>query len=360
MTTVRRVQYGVPGGPGGDDPAAGGTKPRVVVTEDIDEAKDRFQQLLDADLPRPTEDEAAAGERRQMAKDQAAATRRSDDDDASADATANRPRPQDDARPRARDLAAQDAATRDAAAQPMEGVPELAESTRRDDGDDGPNADAELSDGDDDPSDGSTAAVDPGEAESGHSGRSRAAGGATDAQDPLARPIDAATQLGDRHRRHGDGSGLDDDEAAVAAAATLLQPQAAPAAVQQPTPTEAPAPSRDVQAVAEVARQVAAQLAVGRASGGAAAHVRIQLRDDVLPRTSLTITNDGDTVAVTVTTGSAESAAAIEANAQALAGALAVRTGHAARVRFRDASGAAQEAFADAPTADDRPGAAAS
>lgn len=342
MPTVRRVQYGVPGAGSSDDPAAGAARPRVTVTEESDEMAKRFDRLLEADPEQQAQRAAAldrqAREARQADRD------RTETERAEPDAAGEEKEPAGGTERRDRTEEARDPALAEAAKNRETAAEQSAE--------DGPAASDEEADPDldaSDPDDDSSDAPVAGSTDESARHHGTGTAGSSPAGGPLDRPVEAAGRTDEHHRRHGDGSGIDDDEAAVAAAATLMQPQAAPPVATVEAPPDEVAPVPAAPEVAEIARQVATRLAVQQPNAGGSARIRIQLKDDVLPRTALTVSREGDGVVVTVTTGSADLAAVIEGHAQALAAAIAERTGDHAVVRYRDGSGAACEASAAGP-----------
>lgn len=352
MSTVRRVQYGVPSGADSGDPAAGGSKPRVVVTEETDSDADRFEQLLDGEATRTADAEAEARRRADRLDRESRAEREEPLDD---EAPVDEPEPDDDG-PTAAERGREEAAAEEAQGASTGDVETMVESKQSDEAD-GLEDSSDESDTDDQPADstvGSADGEDAGEAGAVGVGVVPTSSGG-EAQHSAAPPVTSAGHTGEQQHRHDGSSGFDDTDAVAAAAAAAQQaPPAALAGTGMEPPAVEKAPDTAPQAVSEIARQVATQLSVRQATPGAPAQVRIQLRDDVLPKTSLMIKTEGDTVQVTVTTGSAESAALVEAHASDLAAAIVGRTGKAARIRYRDESGAACVVDADRPDVADQ------
>lgn len=357
MTTVRRVQYGVPGS-GSGDPAAGAPKARVVVTQESEDDAKRFEKLLDGGASRSPD--AATAAKRQAAE----RTRQLDRMDRKAgeepldDETPTEHRPTDtadDGSPA--EVRRQMAEAEEAGGASPESAEAMVESDRSDESQ---GVDEASSSGgqDDEPAETPSSSATTSDSGTESRGVVPVPGASGGERHMAAPPVATASHTGEhQHREHG-SSGFDDDAAAAVAAAAALPPMSAglAGAAIEPAVVDKAADSA-AQAVSEIARQVAAQLSVRQATPGAASQVRIRLQDDVLPKTSLMITTEGDTVQVTVTTGSADSAALVEANAAALATAIAGRTGRAARIRYRDQSGGAREAEADPAFAPDEPAA---
>lgn len=352
MSTVRRVQYGVPGGADSGDPAAGASKPRVVVTEETGGDADRFEELLDGDATRTADAEAEA-RRRAAARTSDLDRERRLESEAPADDEAPRdePTPDDDG-PTPAERSREDAAAEEAQGASAGDVETMVESRETEEAD-GSAETADASKTDDGPAEPTVGSGIGEEAGAASPGVVPTSGGEGGERHSVAPPITATGHAGEHQRRHDGSTGLDagDEAAAAAAAAAQQPPPAALAGAGMEPPAVEKAPDTAPQAVVEIARQVADQLAVRQATPGASAQVRIRLRDDVLSKTSLVITMDGDTVQVTVTTGSSESAALVEAHASDLAAAIAGRTGKAAQVRYRDQSGAACAVDADLPAA---------
>src|SRR5690606_29855760 len=71
---------------------------------------------------------------------------------------------------------------------------------------------------------------------------------------------------------------------------------------------------------------------IATTSGHGASQVRIDLRDDVLPQTSMTVENQAGTVVVTLSSGSNDTAEILSSHAADLGRAIPRRTGKRARL----------------------------
>ena len=149
---------------------------------------------------------------------------------------------------------------------------------------------------------------------------------------------------GEQHA--GGGAG---DDASGAMMAFQSDPAAPPPAAGAQVAKAAPAATGG-PAMAEIANQVAARIATSGGQG--AAKVRIDVREDLLPQTSLTVEDQAGTVVVTVASGSNHAAAALASGAEELGRAISRRTGRRTRIDFggRSWTTDADEAVTD-PTA---------
>jgi hypothetical protein len=152
---------------------------------------------------------------------------------------------------------------------------------------------------------------------------------------------DASAQAGARDSAHakghkggdregGQGSGGDGSrDASAALQAMQSEPAPPPTAPTAPAAERAPEP-RAARAISEIAGQVAAGISTSRGHG--TSQVRIDLREDVLPGTSLTVEDQSGTVVVTVDSGSEEATSLLSSHAEELGRAIGRRTGRATRV----------------------------
>jgi hypothetical protein len=149
----------------------------------------------------------------------------------------------------------------------------------------------------------------------------------------------------------GEGGQPDGSGAMMALAGETAAPRPAASG-----PVAGPAPERSGAAViSEVASQVAARITAGGQGSG---QVRIDLRDDVLPQTSLTVEDQAGVVVVTLSAGSSEAAELLSSHAAALGQAISRRTGRATRIDLAGrswSSDADQDTSAAARPTDDGP-----
>lgn len=138
------------------------------------------------------------------------------------------------------------------------------------------------------------------------------------------------------HEDHGSGQqsgggGQDNSGALMAMQSDTLSPSAAAPAADTNLPE--PALHQEVQ---EIANQVAARISAGRDHGDAT--VRIDLRDDLLPATSMTIEDRADAVVVDVGSGSKEASDLLAEHATDLGRAISRRTGRRTRIQLGEQS----------------------
>ena len=88
--------------------------------------------------------------------------------------------------------------------------------------------------------------------------------------------------------------------------------------------------------IAEVACEVAARITT--ASGHGSSQVHIDLREDVLPQTSMMVENQAGVVVVTLSSGSNEAAELLSSHATELGRAISRRTGKSTRIDFAGSS----------------------
>src|SRR5690606_36497304 len=132
---------------------------------------------------------------------------------------------------------------------------------------------------------------------------------------------------GEREGGHDSGGGQGDkDGAMMALQGDPAWPQPAPGA---PAGASAP-PASGAGLIAEVAGEVASRIAT--TSGHGASQVRIDLRDEVLPQTSMTVENQAGMVVVTLSSGSNEAAELLSSHAAELGRAISRRTGKRTRI----------------------------
>jgi Type III secretion protein (HpaP) len=150
---------------------------------------------------------------------------------------------------------------------------------------------------------------------------------------------------GDREGgRDSEGEQGDGSAAMMALPSETARPQpagGASAGASAPPPSSAPL-------IAEVANEVASRITTGSAHGGS--QVRIDLRDEVLPQTSLTVENQAGVVVVTLSSGSSEAAELLSSHAAELGRAISRRTGKSTRIDF---AGRSWTTDADGGTAGD-------
>jgi hypothetical protein len=98
-----------------------------------------------------------------------------------------------------------------------------------------------------------------------------------------------------------------------------------------------------------VAIEVATRISTARSHGSA--QVRIDLREDLLSQTSMTVEDQAGTIVVTVNSGSKDAARVLSSHAQELGQAISRRTGKSTRINFGDQSWTAEadQSAADAP-----------
>lgn len=95
----------------------------------------------------------------------------------------------------------------------------------------------------------------------------------------------------------------------------------------EPTPTAEPTSQR---LISEVASEVATRISASHEEGSS--QVQIDLREDMLPQTSMTVEKQAGVVVVTVASGSQESANLVSEHAQELGQEISRRTGSATRI----------------------------
>jgi hypothetical protein len=184
------------------------------------------------------------------------------------------------------------------------------------------------------------------ERDAGRTKDARAASDAEDRRDEQAAEAGAQSGVHAKQRKNGDqqdgqqsGSGEQqgDSNAALAALQGELaraQPvDGAPASESPPSP----AGSREIS---EVAAEVAARISTARSHGSA--QVQIDLREDLLPQTSMTVEDQAGTIVVTLNSGSDEAAQVLSSHAQQLGQAISRRTGKPTRINFGDQSWTAE------------------
>ncbi|MEM7025429.1 MAG: type III secretion HpaP family protein [Pseudomonadota bacterium] len=97
--------------------------------------------------------------------------------------------------------------------------------------------------------------------------------------------------------------------------------------------------------ISEVADQVASQISTIHQHGSD--QVQIQLRDDVLPQTSMTVENKGGQLVVTVASDSVDSRNMVSSNAADLSHAISERTGRSTSVNLGDQNWTSNRGGAD-------------
>jgi hypothetical protein len=195
-----------------------------------------------------------------------------------------------------------------------------------------------------------TRAADQATADRGRdAGRAKDARAAEDAEDHRDEQVAEAAAQGGAHakeRRSGDqqegqqsGSGGQSGDSSAALAALqgeLARPQPIGGT---PAPASPPPPSGSRE-ISEVAAEVAARISTARSHG--AAQVQIDLREDLLPQTSMTIEDQAGTIVVTVNSGSDNAAQVLSSHAQELGQAISRRTGKSTRINLGDQSWTAE------------------
>lgn len=151
-------------------------------------------------------------------------------------------------------------------------------------------------------------------------------------------------------QQSGGGQQGDTSAALAAMQGEAARPQSEPSA---PATTSAPEPSGSRE-ISEVAAQVAARISTARSHGST--KVQIDLREDLLPKTSMTVEDQGNMIVVNVDAGSSEASEMVSGHAQELGQAISRRTGRSTRINLGDQSWtteADQSAAGEARSTDD-------
>jgi hypothetical protein len=166
-------------------------------------------------------------------------------------------------------------------------------------------------------------------------GSSTTQGPSDSSSDPSAQDATQGAAVQSKERKHDDRGGGDDSGGQGTAATTgaIMGAQAEgelpqPAGSSSP-PTSTPEPTSR-RLISEVASEVATRISASHE--GDSSQVQIDLREDMMPQTSMTVEKQAGVVVVTVASGSQESASLVSEHAQELGQEISRRTGSATRI----------------------------